>query len=321
MSRTANPVAIGLFTLITLALAAVLVVMFSGNNWWSPRERYVLLYDSSIRGLNVGAPVTLKGVKIGQVIDTRVTLYGETRDILNTVTVEIDTSALEQQGNHKQVTIDELLQRGLRAQLRQQSLLTGLLYIDVDFEQTKPGHYKPVKTAYPQLPTTPTNLQQLTRDLETVDVNKLANDFQQTLSAINLLLNDPSMQQLAGNISNAVKALHVTAGQLRDVGQQLGSDYSHLAHSANTLLDKANRDMPQLMVKLDDTLAALQRSAENMDRFSANAAFLASDDSPALYRLNNAAKGINEAADQLRALSDLLERQPEVLLYGKPDKD
>lgn len=321
MSRTANPVAIGLFTVITITLAAVLVVMFSSNSWWSPRERYVLLYDSSIRGLNVGAPVTLKGVKIGQVVDTRVTLYGETRDILNTVTIEIDTSALEQQDNHKRVTIDELLQRGLRAQLRQQSLLTGLLYIDVDFEHAKAGHYKPVKTAYPQLPTIPTNLQQLTRDLETVDVNKLANDFQETISAVNLLLNDPAMQQLADNITGAVQALHATAEQLGDVGQQLGADYSHLANSANSLLDRADQDMPRLVVKLDDTLAALQRSAENMDQFAANAAFLASDDSPALYRLNNAAKSINEAANQLRALSDLLERQPEVLLYGKPDKD
>src|SRR5690606_39785298 len=65
MSRSANPVAIGLFALITLALAATLVVLFGGGDWWSTKERYVLLYDSSIRGRHVGAPVTLKGVATG----------------------------------------------------------------------------------------------------------------------------------------------------------------------------------------------------------------------------------------------------------------
>ena len=322
MSRSANPVAIGLFALITLALAATLVVLFGGGDWWSTKERYVLLYDSSIRGLNVGAPVTLKGVAIGQVIDTRVTLYGETSDILNTVTIEIDPSALEYQGrDDKPVTVDDLLKRGLRAQLRQQSLLTGLLYVDVDFDPGKPATYKPVKTDHPQLPTTPTNLQQLTRDLESVDVNRLASDLQQTLSGINRLLNDTAMQQLAGNVGSAVKALETTAIQLGEVGEGLGRDYSALAHSANSLLESANRDMPALVTKLDDTLAALRQSADNMDRFAANAAFLASDDSPALYRLNSAAKSINDAAEQLRTLSDLLERQPEVLLHGKSEKE
>lgn len=322
MSRSANPVAIGLFTLITIALAILLVMLFGGSDWWSPKERYVLLYDSSIRGLNVGAPVTLKGVTIGQVTDTRVTLYGETSDILNTVTIEIDPSALKYQGrDDKGVSVDDLLKRGLRAQLRQQSLLTGLLYVDVDFDPGKPAAYKPVKTDFPQLPTTPTNLEQLSRDLESVDVNRLANDLQQALSGISQLLNDPAMQQLAGNLGNAVKALEDTANRLGMVGDQLGKDYSLLAQSANTLLNSANRDMPALVTKLDDTLAALRQSADNMDRFAANAAFLASDDSPALYRLNNAAKSINDAADQLRGLSNLLERQPEVLLYGKPEED
>ena len=223
MSRSANPVAIGLFTLITIALAILLVMLFGGSDWWSPKERYVLLYDSSIRGLNVGSPVTLKGVTIGQVTDTRVTLYGETSDILNTVTIEIDPSALKYQGrDDKGVSVDDLLKRGLRAQLRQQSLLTGLLYVDVDFDPGKPAAYKPVKTDFPQLPTTPTNLEQLSRDLESVDVNRLANDLQQALSGISQLLNDPAMQQLAGNLGNAVKALEDTANRLGMVGDQLG---------------------------------------------------------------------------------------------------
>lgn len=322
MSRSASPVAVGLFTLVALALAVLLVLLFSGSNWWSPRDRYVLIYDTSIRGLNIGAPVTLKGVKIGQVTDIRSSLHGKTIDVLNIVTIEIDASSMElQDSNGKSVSVKELVKRGLRAQLRQQSLLTGLLYVDVDFDPAKPALYKKVKTEYPQLPTTPTNLQQLTRDLESVDVNKLVEDLQETFSGINKLLNDPAMQQLAGNVGNAVQALEVAANDLSLMGIRLGHDYAEVAQSANRLLTDINQDMPQRLETLDETLANLNQSAAMLEEFSANAAFIVSDDSPTLYRLNSASKSINEAAEQLRNLSDLLERQPEVLIFGKPDKE
>lgn len=326
MSRSANPVAVGLFTLVTLVLAGVLVVAFSGSNWWSDRDRYTLLYDTSVRGLNVGAPVTLKGVKIGQVVDIRTSIYGNTPDVLNLVTIEIDSSTIlrgedDSDNGNRSVTVEQLVDRGLRAQLRQQSMLTGLLYVDVDFEPGRPVQYLGMQTEHPQLPTTPTNLQQLTRDLESVDVNGLVSDLQQTLSGINQLLNDPDLQSLAGNLTRAVQAVEDTSVQLGEAGGQLAADYSALATTANAMLDTAGQELPEILAKLDDTLGALRESARHMDEFAANAAFMASDDSPVLYRLNSAAKGINEAADQLRLLSDLLEQQPQMLIYGKPRKE
>ncbi len=322
MSRTANPVAVGLFTLVTLVLAAMLVVAFSGSNWWSPRERFTLIYDTSVRGLNVGAPVTLKGVNIGQVVDIRTSVYGDSLDVFNLVNIEIDTSTiLRDDGTTRGITVEDLIDRGLRAQLRQQSMLTGLLYVDVDFEPGRPAQYHAMRTDYPQLPTTPTNLQQLTRDLEAVEVNRLASDLQEALSAINLLLNDPDLQALAGNVTGAVKAIEHTANELAEAGTQLAGEYTALAGSATALLDTVSQEVPELLAKLDDTLEAMRQSASNLDEFSANAAFLASDDSPVLYQLNSAARGINHAADQLRLLSDLLEQQPQALFYGKPRED
>ncbi|HEY8384993.1 MAG TPA: MlaD family protein, partial [Porticoccaceae bacterium] len=224
MSRSANPVAVGLFTLVTLLLAVVLVAIFSGSNWWSDRDRYTLVYDTSVRGLNVGAPVTLKGVKIGQVVDIRTSIYGDTPDVLNLVTIDIDSSTiLRGEGGNRSVAVEQLVERGLRAQLRQQSILTGLLYVDVDFEPGRPAQYQKMQTDYPQLPTTPTNLQQLTRDLESVDVNALVSDLQQTLSGINQLLNDPDLQALAGNLTRAVQAVEETTVRLGAAGGQLAA--------------------------------------------------------------------------------------------------
>src|SRR5690606_7319483 len=102
-------------------------------------------------------------------------------------------------------------------------------------------------------------LQQLTRDLENVDVNKLVKDLQETFSGVNRLLNDPAMQQLAANVGSAVQALEIAANDLSKMGVRLGNDYAQVAQSANTLLTDINKDMPQRLETLDETLAKLNQ--------------------------------------------------------------
>lgn len=317
MSRSANPIAVGGFILGMLLLTFLLLLFFSGGHWWSRRDHYVLLYDTSIKGLNVGAPVTIKGVKIGQVTDIKASLYGKSMGVLNTVTVEIDPSSLERIDDTQPLSLEQLVDRGLRAQLRLQSLLTGLLYVDVDFHPDKVAQYKKVQTKYPQLPTTPTDLEQLTRDLEAIDVNKLGQDLQQIVTGINTLVNDASVQHMAKDAGDAIIAMRDAANDVRTAANNFDQSFAPLANNANTMVLTLNRDIPELLKKMDGTLAALQQASLSLNKSSANAAFLTSDDSPMLYRINTAATSIDGAANQLRRLTDLLERQPEALLYGK----
>lgn len=320
MSRSANPLAVGAFVLGALLLAFLLLLFFSGGSWWSPRERYVLLYDTSIKGLNVGAPVTIKGVKIGQVMDITSSLYGRELGVINTVTIEIDPSALKRSDNSETVTIDTLIERGLRVQLKLQSMLTAMLYVDVDFHPGKAPEYKNVKTRYPQLPTTPTDLQQLTRDLESIDINRITQDLQAAVSGINKLVNNPSTQALTKNIGDATADMRAAAIAVRTAADGFDSKFAPMADNANALLTTLNAELPALVEKLDAAIAQLDQASQSVNRTAANAAFLTSDDSPTLYRINSAATSINQAAEQLRHLSDTLERKPEALLFGKQEE-
>jgi paraquat-inducible protein B len=321
MSRSANAVAVGGFVLITIVLLVALLLLFSGSNWWSPRDRYVLIFDSSIKGLNVGAPVTIKGVKIGQVEQINASLYGKSMEVLNQVVIEIDAEALELEDNARPVALDQLVDRGLRAQLRLQSFLTGLLYVDVDFAPDREPQYRDVETRYPQLPTTPTDLQQLTRDLEDINITRLGQDLQEVLAGANRLINDPDLQNLAGDLRGSLAALEAAARTLREQGEQFGERYGRLADNANTFLDRANRELPAVLESLDATLAALSRSSRKLEESAANAAFLTSSDSPVLHRVNDAARSVDSAANQLRRLTEMLERQPQSLIYGRPDEE
>lgn len=321
MSRAANPVAVGTFVLGSLLLAIALILFFSGNNFFSRSERYVLFYDTSIKGLNVGAPVTIKGVKIGQVVDIKARVFSETSDVLNAVTLEIQPDALEREDDNRAIPLEELISKGLSAQLRLQSLLTGLLYVDVDFRPEKLGQLHKVANDYPQIPTVPTDLEQLTRDLESIDVNQLGQDLQQIVGGISKLVTDPAIQDLGKNLGETVIEVRETVAQLRAQSARLEQRLTPLATNADTTLVTLNQELPRLAERMDAAMTGLQQAAVSLQRASDNTAYLISEDSPLIYRINNAAAGVSDAAAQVRRLADELERQPESLLFGKPQED
>ncbi|MGH7809714.1 MAG: MlaD family protein, partial [Candidatus Binatia bacterium] len=70
MSKPVNPVAIGGFTVGAIALLLAAVFIFGGGRFWrADTVRFVIFFDSSLNGLEVGAPVKMQGVKIGEVKD------------------------------------------------------------------------------------------------------------------------------------------------------------------------------------------------------------------------------------------------------------
>lgn len=322
MSRSANPVTVGAFVLGMLALAFLLLLFFTGGSWFSDRDRYTLVYDTSIKGLNVGAPVTLKGVKIGEVTEIKARMYSSSFAVFNNVTIEIDPDMLEREdvAENSGDLIDDMVKRGLCAQLRLQSLLTGLLYVDVDFQPDKQRLIKNVPTAYKQIPTTPTDLERLTRDLESIDIGKLSENLQQIVTGVNNFVNDRGLQKAMTNINDTLDAVRASADSVRESSDEIGAALVPFVEHSDATVIALNRKLPELIDKLDTTMSALQQTSASLQKTSANATYLTSEDSPLLYRIENAATSVNAAAEQVRRLSETLEHQPEALLYGKKEK-
>lgn len=322
MSRSANPVAIGAFVLGMLVLAFLLILFFTGGSWFSKRDRYTLVYDTSIKGLNIGAPVTLKGVKIGEVTDIKARMYNSSLAVFNNVIIEIDPNMLEREDVRQSggALMDDMIARGLSAQLRLQSLLTGLLYVDVDFRPDKPRLLKDVPTAHKQIPTTRTDLEQLTQDLESIDINKLGQNLQQIVDGVNKFVNDKSLQTVMGNVEKTLDDMQAAADSVRTAADNINTSVVPLAQNANTTVTDLNRVLPELVTKLDTTMLALQQTAASLEKTTANTTYLTSEDSPLLFRIERAAASVNAAAQQVQHLSDTLERQPESLIYGKQEK-
>ena len=146
MGKKANPAIVGAFVLGAVALAVLGVLVFGSGRWFRTTIDSVMYFPGSVDGLSNGAPVKFKGVDIGTVTNIQLVLTtgkkGPTARI--PVYVRLDPSKIVTTGDVQfpnDSVREELINRGMRAQLQSQSLLTGLLFIQLDFFPDTPVTY------------------------------------------------------------------------------------------------------------------------------------------------------------------------------------
>jgi paraquat-inducible protein B len=259
---------------------------------YTEKKYYILHFDESIRGLTIGAPVEFRGMKIGQVIDINMEFNRETNSPFITVLIETEPQRWELVGkatSNSQQEIEKLVARGLRAQLKTGSLLTGQLFVDVDFHPAAPKAQIKYGQKYPEMPTIPAPLQVITArvnallsKLESVPIEQIGKDLGDTLQNVKRL--SESRQLL-----EAVQSLNETLQHTR-----------------------------QLMQNLDTNVApAISSTLDQVQKTLASAEGTLGKDAPLQHEMRRALKELAEAARGIRILTDYLERNPDALIYGK----
>ena len=275
----ANPVIIGAFVVGGLVLAIAGVIVFGSGRLFSNTMTFVLYFPGTVDGLAVGAPVKLKGVEIGSVTDIRLRFgaaqVGElTREevvqgIRIPVIIEIDRDKLYSEGvglrdmsNPEQLR--QLIDLGLRAQLNTQSLVTGLLFIQLSFQPDQPPVLVlPPGSLPPEIPTIPTSLAQLQAELQSV-VQKL--------------------QEM--HFDELVKSAIATFDGITKLVQEPG-------------LQRTIAGLPDTLTNLNETLTGVRELAAGAETLTSADGRLAIDASTALGELTNAARSIRLLADSL----------------------
>ncbi len=192
---------------------------------YTQKKYYMLHFKESVRGLAVGAPVEFRGIKIGQVIEIKAEFNLETLLPRILVLIETEPERWEVVGEAK---IDEgekmerLVEKGLRAQLKTGSLLTGKLYVDLDFHPDAPPRQAAYEGEYPELPTLPAPLEELRTKvdqffdrLEKLPLEQLVDEVQITAQALKGAISQ--VQQLASNLNtNTAPAVNVALEQAQE---------------------------------------------------------------------------------------------------------
>jgi len=259
---------------------------------YTVKKYWILRFNESIRGLTVGAAVEFRGIKIGQVVDIKAAYDVETLSPRITVLIETEPERWQMDGEQ---TVDplqnlqNLVDRGLRAQLKTGSLLTGQLFVDVDFHPAAPKVQVKFDGNFPEVPTIPAPLQiitarvnELLNKLETVPIEQIGKDLGDTLQNVKRL--SESEELLA-----AVQALNQTLQRTRRMMENLDAN---VTPAISNTLEQAQK-----------TLASMEDSLGSR--------------SPMQYELKQTLKQLAEAARAVRVMADYLERHPDALIYGK----
>jgi paraquat-inducible protein B len=355
MKRRANPTVIGLFVVGALVLAVLAVVALAGGNVFQRKERAVAYFSGSIYGLQVGAPVVFRGVRLGQVSSIGVA-YDKGRDSFSIpVVVEIDQGVMRgriaREGSTEATdapTLEALVQRGLTARLAMQSILTGQLYVDLDFRPDKPAERVGLSAGRVEIPTVRTPIQDLQAQIEDLNIrqliddvsviatttrkfvagpqlNELMADLQQVAASskrITALLEqrlDPMLKDARGAIASADRAMRSTDTTMRNADRALakaGGAIDKVEGAADRVGQSADR-LGALASPDQPLLKSLQAGADELARSAAALREAAGDDGATMQRLQRALKEVSQAARSLRDMTDQIEQQPESLLRGR----
>ncbi len=249
-----NPRSIGLFVLGGVVLAVVGLILFGGSRYFHHGERFVIYFDESLKGLRRGAPVTFRGVDIGQVTDIRAIYQHDSGAVRVPVTVELRPGALAMADGMAGTSdvLADLTARGLRARLDVQSLLTGQLLIALDFFPPAPGTPS-VPPAPGEIPSVPSTLATLQRTIDgaLMDAPSITASLKETMASLNELLsgtNRQSLQRSLTSLTNLADTLGDPAGPLQRSLAELPALLADLKTGA--------AGVPELMGRLDRLTAA-----------------------------------------------------------------
>ncbi|MEO8328278.1 MAG: MlaD family protein, partial [Nitrospirota bacterium] len=204
---------------------------------------FLVNFDGSVRGLSVGAPVEFRGIKIGIVSDIAINLNPKTLEIKIPVLIEIQPERITTpQVMQAQVVEDKyaimklMVKRGLRAQLETGSLLTGQLFVGLDFHQDLPPEELILTGKYPEIPAIPATRDELRRtvtdvmaEIRRLPLDKIAKEILETVEGGNRLVNSPDTQ-------HAVHNLNVALGNVEKLTEGLDQQADALATSLDQTL-------------------------------------------------------------------------------------
>src|SRR5262245_25250575 len=321
MSKKANPTSIGLFLVMGLALAVAGLLLFSSRSLFHPQHKDILYFNTSLKGLNPGAPVKFRGVTIGSVVEILIRHNQASNDFAMPVVIAIDKKLAQSRSDQllrigSQSGLDELIRNGLRGQLDAESLVTGVLYVELDvLPNAPPPVFHQLQPEYSEIPTVPTDIQQLLASLAQFDAHGLSDKLNALLTRLDTGFGQLNVAEINSGLTNLLKAANRLVNT-PDLTNALAALRPTL-DKAGALLKRIDDRVDPLADSVTNTLYAAQKTLADLRVGVRNVSDLLSPDSVLRLNLNQALEEISNAGRAVADLAEFLERNPNVLLTGK----
>ena len=325
MSQKISPTLIGAFVVGAVALLVIGVVAFGSGQLFRKTQQFVLYFDGSVNGLHMGAPVKFKGVESGSVKDIKLEmgLGNQVHDI--PVIIEIDLKKVIRRGVTIEKAMDpntirEFVTQGLRGQLQTESLVTGVLYVALDwfpetplrFVQPAGAHFK-----YEEIPTVPTELEQahealvrVVKKIDDIDFKRLIDSLAKTSDGVGQLVsvNSPALKSILQSMDQAMPQLR---GAI--------SDFRKLTTTADHNIENVSGDLHQTLTAAQSAIDQIAATMKEAQTTIVSVRATVDPNSPTIYELTKSLREVSGAASSLRLLADSLDHNPQAVVLGKPE--
>jgi paraquat-inducible protein B len=322
-----NALLVGSFVIMALLLVVVGVLWLSGNRLFANDVRAAIFFQGSVRGLYVGAPVTFRGVATGQVDRIGIEVNSQSLVALIPVTVRLQPEAVHftEGPPRKTLDIEGAVKRGLRAQLVDQSFVTGQKAIDLDFDPETPARLVGGQRELPEIPALAERFGALIDQVAELPLQATVTEMRATLKTLESTLQSTrsaldvtaeeltkTARGLTATASEAQNTLKTATAALLEVQRNASSTLASVNQLSNSTRDAVLAAQPELQRSLTSAREAAEAARLAMDRvseLSAPGANLRGDLEASLRDLSQAARG-------LRDWSELLEQQPNAIIFG-----
>lgn len=316
MSQPRKAFWIGAFLLSGVVLLVGGVFVLARDNIFSRPVEYVVFFTGALDGLDIGADVTYRGVKVGNVRDIRLSYDRKINDVIMPVVIRISTETGTKKTTGPQLdrSIALLVERGLRAQLQTPSLVTGKAIVALDFFKGQEGYVREENdTGLSVIPTVPSKIDQaadVLRDLvegfKTVPVKETLEAVNRTLLTVDALVSSPELAEGLANVNTLLS-------NLNNISVQLHAD-----------LPAIMGNLRESSAQVSEVLADVQAATESAKQALTDVAQLVDDGQRSLgpqselqYELLQALQNMAQASKALQRTAESIEQQPQSLIFGK----
>jgi paraquat-inducible protein B len=317
MSQQANPTLIGAFVLGSMVLAIGGLAIFGGGRFFTERVTYVAFFDEPVSGLATGAPVTFRGVKVGEVGDIQVHV-----DSNDTVSIPVylvlqrrrirEADPLAEDGD----IIEKMIEHGMRAQLEMQSIVTGQLQVQLDFHPEMPLERGDATYEFPEMPTAQSSLAELTERFQSLSFEELFASTQKMITGINKLIDSPDLAGALTGLNHGIQDFRELISTTQELIATTQQEIDRVSRRFGGTLDEADTTLASMRTTLESARETMATARTVLETASESLSIV-TDDSPLRYELQEALGEMTEAAKSIRVLAEYLERNPDALLRGK----
>lgn len=320
MSKKANPASIGLFFALGVGLATAGLLLFSSRALFHPQHKDILYFNTSLKGLNPGAPVKFRGVTIGSVVEILIHHNQAGDDFSMPVVISIDEQLTQSKSDEllpigSQSGLDQLIRQGFRGRLEAESLVTGVLYVGLEIvPNAPPPVFHQFKPEYHEIPTLPSDVQQLLANLAQFDARGLSEKLNALLARLDTSLGQLDFAGINAGVTNLLDSANrvVATPDLTNSFMAL----KQTLDQAKLLLKRVDGRIDPLADSVTNVLSDAQKTLADLRFGIRNVSALVGPDSTLRPELIRALEQLSAASTAVADLAEFLKRNPNALLTG-----